>query len=69
MWPAAEELGAVYDCDGVFAGGFEGVELGAVGGEFGAEGLDALCGFVGFRGVELVLGEVGVLVYDAREGG
>ena len=40
----------------------------AVGGEVGAEGLDALGGFVGFGGVELVLGEVGVLVYGAREG-
>lgn len=69
MRPAAKELGAVYGREGVFAGGFEGVELGTVGGEIGAEGLDALGGFVGFGRVELVLGEVGVLVYGAREGG
>jgi hypothetical protein len=28
--PAAEELGAVYGREGVFAGGFEGLELGPV---------------------------------------
>jgi hypothetical protein len=66
---AAEELCAVYGCEGVVAGGFESVELGAIGGEVGAEGLDALGGFVDFGGVELVLGEVGVLIYGAREGG
>ena len=69
MWPTAEELGAVYVREGVFTSGFESVELGAVGGEVGAEGLDALGGFVDFGGVELVLGEVGVLIYGAREGG
>jgi hypothetical protein len=67
--PTAQELGAVYGGEGVFAGGFEGLELGAVGGEVGAEGLDALGSLVCFGGVELVLGEVGVLVYGAREGG
>jgi hypothetical protein len=67
--PAAEELGAVYGCEGIFASGFESLELGAVGGEVGTEGLNALCGFVCFRRVELVLGKIGVLVYGAREGG
>jgi hypothetical protein len=66
--PAAEELGAIYGCDGVVAGGFEGLKFGTIGGEVGAEGLDALDCFVGFGGIELMLGEVGVLVYCAREG-
>jgi hypothetical protein len=67
--PAAEELGAVYGCERIFTGGFESLELGAVGSEVGAEGLNTLCSLVCFRRVELVLGEVGVLVYGAREGG
>lgn len=69
MGPAAQELGAVNGCEGIFAGGFEGLELGAVGGEVGAEGLNAIGSLVCFGGVELVLGEVRILVYGAREGG
>lgn len=69
MWTAAEELGAVYGGYRFVAGGFEGVELGTVGGQVGAEGLDALGRFVCLGGVELVLGEIGILVYGAREGG
>ena len=53
---------------GVFAGGFEGVELGAEVVQFGAEVAYPFEGLFLFRGVEFLLGELVVLVYCAGEG-
>ena len=69
MRTASEQFGAIDGRDCFFTLGFEKVELRAVGGEVGAKGLDALDGLFGLGGVELVFGEVGVLVDSAREGG
>lgn len=59
---AAQQLVAVFLMGGCVALFLQLVELGAIGGEVGAEVFQAVSGFFLLGGVELVAGEGGVVV-------
>lgn len=67
--PAPKQLAAVRLCCGVFAVLLYALELRLVVCKIMPEICEALGCLLGFLGVELVLGEVGVGVECAREGG
>jgi hypothetical protein len=69
VWPAPKQLAAIRLCCGFFAILLCVLELRLVVCEVVPEICEALGCLLGFLGVELVLGEVGVGVECAREGG